>query len=344
MAVAPQTESRAVDRVLAHTRDHILSNISQTAFNHKPIAAIFFGQLLGAFGGVPMRGEGKKTQTGGESVNVRVGLGKGNAKRMSGAWDTHPTAPTDTVRFARANWKHYSSNITVSDTDLLINTGAEAISSLVGFESELAVTSLADLVADDAYENGSVASAITDLNTLVSANDVAQGLDGGTYEHWNARGLQARGTAATGVSFEPGTTSFATAGLANMRTCYLNASEGAIQPNCILTTYDIFNYYEGSLTPTQRFTNTDAADGAFTNLSYKKRPILPDDGCPSGSMFMLRIGDDGIEFCCLNGADFNAKDFKYAQDQEARVSEVQLKGNIICHNRKYSNKLDGITA
>ncbi|GAG46900.1 unnamed protein product, partial [marine sediment metagenome] len=37
----------------------------------------------------------------GESVNVRVGLGKGNAKRMSGAWDTHPTAPTDTVRFAR---------------------------------------------------------------------------------------------------------------------------------------------------------------------------------------------------------------------------------------------------
>jgi len=224
-----------------------------------------------------------------------------------------------------------------------VNTGAEAISSLVGFETELAVTSLADLPGDDGYDNGGVASAITDIDTLVSAGDVAQGLSGATYVNWNARGVDGR-TAGASATFTPTTTSFATAGLANMRTCYLNASEGGIQPNVILTTYDIFNWYEGSLTASQQFTNTNAADGAFTNLSYKQRPILPDDKCPSGTMYMLRIGEDGIQFCVLNGADFMAKDFKYAQDQEARVSEVQLKGNLICHNRKYSNKLTGLTA
>jgi hypothetical protein len=341
MAVAAQTESRAVDRILAHTRDHILSDINQTAFNHSPIAAIFLGQVLGDFGSVPGGGSGKKTQTGGESIVVRVGLGKGNAKRLAGPWDTHPTAPTDTVRFARANWKHYASNITVSDTDLLVNTGVEAIGSLVEFETSLAIKSLADLIADDAYDNGGTAAAATDMSSIVSSGDSVQGLNGATYTNWNSRGISARGTAPASVSFTAG--AFATVGMARMRTCWLNASEGSIQPSVTLTTYDIFEAYEGSLTPQQRFTNTQAADGSLTNLAFRMRPILPDDKCPADSLFMLRVGMDGVEFCCLNGADFAAKDFKYAQDQEARVSELQTKGNFIVHNRKYSNKLTGLT-
>ncbi len=343
MAVAAQTESRAVDRVLAHTRDHILAEINQTAFNHSPVAGIFLGQVLGDFGNVPGERSGKKTQTGGESIVVRVGLGKGNAKRMAGAWDTHPTAPTDTVRYARANWKHYSSNVTVSDTDLLVNTGVEAIGSLVEFETRLAVTSLADLIADDAYDNGGAATAITDLNSIVSDSDQVQGLDGGVYPTWNSRGIDGRTVAGgTGArSFTGG--AFATAGMARMRTCWLNASEGSIQPHVSLTTYDIFEAYEGSLTPQQRFTNTQAGDGSLTNLAFRMRPILPDDKCPADEMYQLCVGPMGIEFCCLNGADFAAKDFKYAQDQEARVSELQLKGNMIVHNRKYSNKLTGLT-
>ena len=143
------------------------------------------------------------------------------------------------------------------------------------------------------------------------------------------------------ISFTGG--AFATVGMARMRTAWLNASEGSIQPSATLTTYDIFEAYEGSLTAQQRFTNTQAADASLTNLAYRMRPIMPDDKCPAQSLYMIRVGMDGIEFCVLGGADFAAKDFKYAQDQEARVSELQLKGNFIVHNRKYSNKITGLT-
>lgn len=284
--VTAQTESRNVDRVLAHTRDSYMPRVRDHAFNHSPAGSVFFGKTLGDFGGTRMNGSGKKVQTGGESIVVRMGLGKGNAKRMAGAWDTHGTAPSDTVRNSRANWMHYSSNLTVSDTDLLVNVGPEALDSLMAYETNLAGVSLADLVTDDLFNNNGVGTAITDLDSIVSANDSVQGLSGATYSDFNSRGLSARGTAAATVSFASG--SFATQGVSDMRIAYNNASEGSIRPNYVTSSYTEYEFYEGSLTPEQRFTNRQVGDGSFDNLAFKSVPYMPDDKAPVGTIWFLR--------------------------------------------------------
>lgn len=340
--VTTQTESRTIDRTLAFTRDAIMPQVKQQAFNHSPVAAIFLTQMLGDFGSQRMSGSGKTTQTGGESCLVRVGLGKGNAKRMAGAWDTHGTAPSDVVRGARANWMHYSSNATISDTDLLINTGPEAISSLVAFEVQNAITTLADLIADDVYDNGGVSTAITSLDDGISAaSSTLQGLASNTYSDWKSRGLTARGTADASVTFTGG--SFATQGIADMLTAYNNASEGMIQPNVILNDYLTFERYEGSLTPQQQFVRRDVGDGSFDNLAFKGRPMFPDDKAPSNTQWFLRVGDDGVQMKFLAGAEFTPQGFKKANDQEASVEEYQAKCQLVFCSRKYNNKITGIS-
>ena len=339
--VASQTENRNVDRFLAFTRDSIMHEVMDHAFNHTPIGAVMLGQLLGDFGSVAQMGKGKETQVGGESIVVRMGLGKGNAKRMSGPWDTHGTAPSDVVRYSRANWMHYSSNLTISDTDLLVNVGPEKLSDLVEHETRLAVRTLADMVAGDIFNNNGLGTAITDFDSIVSADDSVQGLSGSTYLDFNSRGLSARGTAPSAVDFDSG--SFAAQGVPDMRKAYNNASEGTIRPNYVTSSYTEFEFYEGSLTPEQRFTNRNVGDGSFDNLAFKSVPYLPDDKAPVGTIWFLCIGE---YMCikCLAGADFTPQPFKRAETQEARVSEIQFKANLVVKNRKYQNKMTSVTA
>lgn len=344
MSVAVLSESRNFDRVLEFTRDRILPGIFDTAFDHCPMMAAMLGRLNNAqFGPVRLNGRGKDTQTGGESIVVRHNLGKNlTAKTLTGPWDTITADPSDTVRHSRVNWKHYSGAIVLSDTDLLINTGPEALSSLIEFETRNAVMSVADLIADHVYNNASVSTRIASLQEHAAAGTTTfQGLSPSTYTTWFARGLSARGTASGSVSFTSG--SFAAQGMDDLRILWNNTSEGAIQPHGIYTTYDIFNYYEAKLQVSQRFTNTAMADGGFQQLAYKTAPIFPDPKCTSGEIYAVNF--DFYKMVVLAGADLTTTPFETFENQEARVSKVMFKANTINKDRRLGvNKAVSVTA
>lgn len=342
MSVASLSETRVFDRTLEFTRDAILPQIWDTAFDHSPLLAMMFGRLSNArFGAVQLNGRGKQVQTGGESIVARHNLGANTtATELSGPWDTVMTDPSDTVRHSRINWRHYSATVTLSDTDLLINRGPEALSSMVEFETRNAVVSLADRAGDHLYSAGGLSTRLTDLAALISANDSVQGLSGATYTTWNSRGVSARGTA-------PGSISFASAGawptnaLADMRNCWNNASEGAIHPMIILLTYTDFANFESANTSNERFMNTTAADAGFTQLAFHSAPVFPDSKQTSGQMFQLNF--DFVRAVMLAGADFTAGPFERAEQQEARVSKIMAKMNTVMLDRRFSNKVTGIT-
>jgi hypothetical protein len=131
-----------------------------------------------------------------------------------------------------------------------------------------------------------------------------------------------------------------------MRTCYNNASEGTIQPNIIATTYLVHEYYEGALQPQERFQGAvNVADGSFGALAFRTTPVVASPNAPSGYMWMLRVGEDGVMVKILDGFDFNFAPFKDGSNQETHVSELQWKGQVCIANRQYGcNKLTTITA
>ena len=342
MSESTLSESRTFDRRLEFFDDNVRPGIVQSAFNHSPIAWIYFGRGLDEmFGTERMSGRGLKMEAGGNSIQVKHNLGKNTtAKWLTGPWDTVDPTPSDTVRHSRAERKHGSATVTISEEDRLLNRSSEeATADLINFEYTNAISSLADLAAAALYEGDGVTQ-FTGLQTLVSAGDTVQSLAGGTYPNWNSRGLSARGTAAASVSFAGG--SFATTGFNNWHRTYLNASEGVIKPEVLLTTYDIFRFFHNSLQSQERFQNTNTASGGFESLAFLNRPVIPDDKCPSGETHFLNFTFS--YFSALPGAFFDTLPFEMSSDQEARTSKIMLKGNQVVSARKFLNKTISQTA
>jgi hypothetical protein len=346
MGVAAQTNFTNTNlREFAFTTNVILRDNIDHVFSHSPALAIFADKTLGDFGGVKLRGAGHATQVGGIDVSHRVRLGAhSGAKRGASGFDTHNVAPDDNTRLARANWRWYTHGLAISEHDLRVNRGDAAMASFLEDQTMSVMLALADIIADDIHATATAANGITPINVLIGNDDTVQLLDGGTYANYNSRGVSARGTSAGSISFASG--SFAAQGLADMRTCYNNASEGMIQPECILTDYPTHERYEGALQPQERFAGAvSVADGSFAALAFKGKAVLADAKCTSGYLYMVRVSDgNNIKFRALEGADFSFGDWKASSNQNVRVRPLEVTCALTIGNRRYgNNKLTGIT-
>ena len=342
MAVASLNLTRNVNRVLSTALEHHAPQLIDNAFEFEPGIKAFLGSSLGDFGSSPGQAAGKVVKTG-ESILLRHNFGKGSAKQMAGGYDTHGTTPSDSKRFSKADWTHYSANVTVSDSEIYQTSGPEALGDLVGEEMERETHGLVDLMADDLWAVSVGANSFTSVDALVSASDTVQGVDGDSFQTWNARGLSARGTIASSISFTPSDTSFASAGISNLLTCWNNASEGSIQPTHCFTDYATHERYEGTITPQQRFTANGTGDSTFDALAFKQRPVFASPKITAGSFYMLHIGPRGLQFIVLRGADNVWKPFKEHTNQEVRTAELQWKGQLCVKDRRLSNKVEGFT-
>ena len=338
-----QTLSRPIDRELFYTDERLLPGIVNIAFQHSPVATIFLAdQPDGNTGPGRMNGMGKESPQTGQKVqfNIRVSE-NGTFKRMSGPWDTHPTQPGDTGRRAEDNWKHGSDATVLNDFDQYINAGPEALANVLTEERMHTVAGCVDAIAQDIVASSSATNAINSIPELIGANDSVHGLSGASFPNWNSRGLSARGTAPASVSFAGG--SFAAVGIANLRTAANNCTEGTLEPNLHLTTYDAHSYYEGTVVVQERYAApTDTGDAGVLRLAFRRAPVIADPHIVAGDWYM--INTDYLKYIPLRGADFQAKPWKQATEQEAMVSEVQVKGQLCIKDRRLNNKITGITA
>jgi len=346
MSVASQTWSRTNLRQFAFTMDKIKEMEIEHTFSHSPALAIFANQSLGDFGGVQLAGRGHMTEGGGHAIVKRVTLGEhAGATRMASDYGTHNVAPDSNTRLAEGTWKFYSHGLAMSGHEQRINRGDVQIASFIESQTKAVLRALANMIADDIYASTTAANAITSIDDLISANDSVHGLSGATYTKYNSRGVSAVGTAPGSVSFTSG--SFAGQGLSDMRTCWNNASEGMIQPDVILTTYAVHEFYEGALQPQERFQGAVAvADGSFRALAFKGTPVIPDRKATSGTMFFLSLGgDEGVSLHALSGADFDFGEWKTASNQDVMVRPLFFTGTTMIGNRQFgSNKMNTITA
>jgi hypothetical protein len=318
--------------------------VQRLAFNKSIAADIFFGEPVDdQYGPGVMTGRGKSTQSGGIKVQQRAEFGVSpNTQRQATRWSTYSTAPADLIRWLEANWVAYSDAVTISDQDRLENRGPNALGDMLASQTRNAMSSIVEFCVRDLYA-GVLATGFTGLNTLINANNTVQGINGGTaaYNKWNSWGLSAKDTAAASVTFTSG--SFATRGIADMRDAYSNCSYGNEQPQCILTTEDVVQFYEGSLVTQERYTApADRGDAGFLSLAFKRVPVYGETYCTAGSMFFLNFNK--LKCVFLEGADFQWQEPVRAGNQEATSTEIQAKGQLIVLDRRCQNKLISITA
>jgi hypothetical protein len=339
---AAQTLNRNIDRELAFTDETVIPGVKHIQFDASPGAWIFLGDDTDpANGRGTLRGAGKRMQRGGQKVQINHAVeSSGTAKRMAGAFDTYNTNAHDFVRRSEANWKHYSDSRVLSLTDDLINQGPDALASIVTEETFNVMGSLIELAVTDVFA-GSAATAMTGLDTLIGDTGTVQGLAAATYTQWASRGTDGRTVAAGSRNFASG--SFAGQGLSDFRKAWDNSSEGMRTPNVILTTYDIHQFYEGSLVPQERYSAPAATgDAGFMNLMFRRAPVLPDPNATSGVAYFLNTNI--VYTKCLEGAGFEFQPWDRANNQEVRASELVFKGQMCVEDRRLVNKLTTIVA
>lgn len=347
MSVPTFAESRTFDRFLEYTRDNLLPNIIQTAIDSQPLVSVLTGRIANAM--FPERGpsgKGKRMVTG-ATIEQKVRLGKNETVReLTGGYDTFDTTPQDNVRHLRFNWKLYGGTVSISGHEIDVNRGPEAVANMVESEMRDCVDSLVDLLGTHLYTNSGLPNRVTGLNELINCaagSTTLGGLNRTTYTTLNSRGVSADGTAPASIVFTPTTTSFAAAGLANMRTAWNQASEGmSTQPEVIMTTLTNHERYEGSLEPQHRITNMAMADAGIRALEFKQAPVIPDRKCTSGAFYFLNL--DSHFLAVLPGADFNSTPFTEPDTQRVQISKVFITCEQITVDPKRQNKLTGVTA
>lgn len=337
--------TRIYDELLVTTAEHIHPGIVENAIDNSPATSIFLGKIGAALNGAigednAPAAAGAEAVTG-ESIRVNVKLGKNDSFRwLSSGFGEISLDTSDTARGSRANFKLGAGSVVIDGSTLRKNSGAAQIASILRHKQDDTVSSMVDYVGDAMLASSASPNAITSLLEIISANDEIQSLNGSTFTNWNSRGISDKGTAPGSISFASG--SFASRGISDFRAAFMNAEEGSIKPNVILTTDSIFRFYEGSLTPQVRFESLNVGDMSFNQLRFKDAPIFHDPKVPSGTALFLNTDFIGMKH--LPGALFDISPMERGNNQDAFVAPVLFEGQLCCSARKYQNKLTGITA
>lgn len=347
MAIADLNETRVQNEILSTTAEALHPGIVENALDAHPGISIFAGKigsvLSGQIGqdGSPS-GIAARTHNG-ESIKVRVKLdSNGSARRLASGYSAFSSDTSDTVRGTRANWKLYGATAIMNGLERRNNRGSAQLADLWAHKQNDATSGLVDVVAADILSAASPANAVTSLESIIAAGTSSlQGAAASAYSKWASRGLSAKGTAPASVSFAGG--SFAASGLANWRKANLNATEGAITPNAILTDDDTYLYYEGSLTPQVRFTSSEMRGKiGFDTLAFRNASVFHDPYCTSGTTYF--INTDTLYLAYAEGALFDMTPVMDQAFQDAFSVKIIFQGNLVCSGRKFNNKITGQSA
>lgn len=273
---------------------------------------------------------------GGTSIVEPLLTGVNSTVKSYSGYDLIDVTPQEGISAAEFSWKQIAGSVSISGEEEFKNSGSKTRilslleAKLTQLEESMKLTLNEQLFADGtnnsgkditglalAVEDGTAWSTYGGIDSSVAAN-----------QFWRNQWLGSVG-------------SFAANGIDKWRTLFNSASRAASKPTLIVTTQDVFEAYEKSLTVNERFTDTKMGDAGFQNLLYKNVPIVFDEDCQSGFTYFLN--SDFLRFVIGKGRNFVNTPFQKPENQEAKVSHVILYGNLTCNNRARQAVATGIT-
>jgi len=225
--------------------------------------------------------------------------------------------------------------VVVADLETTLNSGDERIINLFDIEFDSQAKSIATALATQLYTGTGVGNVFDSLaNAADDSTNYATygGLARATYSSINGYYLASAGALT----------------LNKMATAYDSVETGMEMPDIIATTKSLWSKYETLLTPTTRNNYTTSgyprmnafgmvpsmapqsgANQGFNVLFFRGTPVVKDDSCPSGKMFMLNTNAFGFKGISLKsdakGNKYETLNFKRSGNDETPKGTV---GNV----------------
>lgn len=273
--------------------------------------------------------------------------------------------------------------IVVATIEQHLNRGDEQIVNLLNAEMNSQMADLLEDLSDQAYTGTGSGNNWSSLS--MAADDGTNYPTYGTLSRTTYTALEGYYLASTGSLT-----------LAKMATAYDAVEKGTDSPTGIFTTKALWSVYETLLTPTVHATYTTTGsevasmtpDGivvgkqglagtqGFRCVTYRGTPVMKDEHCPSGNLFLVNTKKNGLirnfgyaaidlsdekEFSTVNFSKtegspvgtfgsrkaprgFNFRDLMSPVDQLAEVGYVMFHGEICSAEPRLQGRLVGVTA
>lgn len=286
-----------------------------------------------------MKDKGKlRPVRGGRFLEINLQYGKNSTVQWITRGQTMPMNDFKFLTVGQYNWRYQAANIMRYGIDEQQNSGDSRILNWVQEKLDNTEASLIDnLETALAGGSGSASNQIDGLQFLVpdsgnvaSASYNAGGIDPSVYTWWQNQAID-----MTGLSF-------ATNGINKMRhllnLCMNNKRMD--KPDIILCDMTTAEYYEDTVLPQLRFTNTKLADAGFEAMEFKKIPVMWSPAL-TGRLYMLNTRF--IEFIYDPAYFFEMTEWKpIPQQVNDRAAQVELACSFVTSRRRVLGVLSTI--
>ena len=278
---------------------------------------------------------------------------------MENGYSLISTTPMDEFTSAYYPWKEVAGSVSISNKELVQNSGRHKIIDLLDAKTKSAEMSMIEKLAIMAVGKITSGQEAHDLNCISefiqktpSSPDSVGGIDQSTYAWWrNQVDVTNRTTWALLL-----------AGMAKM---YNSCSKGGAggkrsHPDLILTDQNAYESYGSACRDKTRIINEKIADLGFGGFKFQGATMTWDEMVPDiftnmtsmtpetvdtytyTKQNMYFINSDYIDFVIAKGQDLSVGPFIQPENQKAKTSIIYLMGNIVCSNRRKQGALMNI--
>ncbi len=215
-----------------------------------------------------------KTFSGGNTIMQELSFASnGNAGWYSG-YETLPIAAQDVISSAEYTIKQAACPVTISGLEQLQNAGKERIIDLLDARMDVAESSMANLISNGLYSDGTGASGkqIDGLLKQVSTTptNIVGGIDRNTWLFWRNQYFRMATTGTAPVS---------ASNVQNyMNRMWASLVRGSDRPDLIMVDNVFWGFYMASLQAIQRFTGTETAKLGFMSIKFMDADVVLDGG------------------------------------------------------------------
>jgi len=270
---------------------------------------------------------------GGETLVEPLLLGENTTVKSYSGWDILDISPQEGISACEVDWKQIAGSVTINGREEFQNSGSKTkIVSLLTSKVKQLEISMRNEINEQMFSDGTGNGGkdLTGLALIVeegTAWSTYGGIDSNADSIWRNVWLDESGALD----------------LASMRNMVNSVRKGKSACDLIITTQTVYEDYEALTLANNDITRTNAklGDAGFQNLEFKGIPMVYDEDCTSGYMYFLN--SEYLKMAVGKGKYFTATPFQRPDDQDSKVSQVLLFGNLLTMNRNRLAVLTGIT-
>jgi hypothetical protein len=262
------TWSDSVDSIFTSTWANRKTVATQQAFEKTPF--IFW-----------LREKGRiSNEAWGTRIEIPLEYGSNDTLRWIAKGDTVPITDSELLTMAYDTYKNAAVSIVRWLADDQKNRGKNQIINLVDTKLGAAERALWEEFEKVLFADGTGSNEPNGLQNIVPDDPTTgtiHGINRATYSWFRSQQKTATGA-------------FSVYGLQDMRTCLNDISiyaQSELKDIALVTTQQIFEWYEDECMELKSLQNTMMADAGFTTLAFKGKTVMWVPSCPTGNMYFL---------------------------------------------------------